>query len=208
MVRAGLNRCLSSPHGAAGRQIQVKKPMWGKLSVQSIARAAAILAVGAGVALIGAAPARAVPPTPSITSPTSYSWLSTSTLTASGRGQASSSVELFVDWESRGKTTVSSSGTWSLSVSIADGDYLLNAKASDATGTSGLSSYVVARVDTIAPSAPAIVSPADGATATGGVVDLSGTAEKYATVEIFEDGGSRGTVAASDGTWARTLTGV
>src|SRR3954451_15052146 len=153
--------------------------MSGGLSVQSIARAAAILAVGAGVALIRGAPARAVPPTPSIASPTSYSWLSTSTLTASGRGQASSTVELFVDWVSRGKTTVSSGGTWSLSVSIADGDHLLSANASDATGTSGSSAYVVARVDTMAPNAPALVSPADGAAVTGDVVDLSGTAEKY-----------------------------
>lgn len=80
--------------------------MSGRLSVHSIVRAAAILVVSAGVVLTGAASAHAVPPTPSITSPASYSWLSTSPVAVSGTGKSGSSVELFVDWVSRGKATV------------------------------------------------------------------------------------------------------
>jgi hypothetical protein len=37
---------------------------------------------------------------------------------------------------------------------------------------------------------------------------ITGTGDSGTTVELFEDGGSRGTVAVSSGAWSRQMSGV
>ncbi|HEU4348825.1 MAG TPA: Ig-like domain-containing protein [Actinoplanes sp.] len=64
-------------------------------------------------------------------------------------------------------------------------------------------------VDTAAPAAPAIVSPADGSVNGTGTVVVSGTAEPASTVAVFEGASQKGTGAADGGgSWSVTLSGV
>jgi hypothetical protein len=63
----------------------------------------------------------------------------------------------------------------------------------------------VIQVDTRPPGPPVITAPATTATTS---FTLTGTAEPGTTVEVFENGSSRGTVAAAGGTWARSFIGV
>ena len=148
----------------------------------------------------------AAPPVPSITAPAAYSWSRSRTLTLSGTAQAGATVEVFDGAISFGTTTASLTGTWSRIVTVpADGAYLFSAKARTLGGSSPASAMRVIQVDATAPPAPAITAPI---TSTGSSFTLSGTAEPGSTVEVFENGSSRGTVAAGNGTWSKTFTGM
>jgi hypothetical protein len=63
----------------------------------------------------------------------------------------------------------------------------------------------VIQIDTRAPAAPVITAPIGNAQTS---FTLTGTAEAGTTVEVFEDGSSRGTVAAIDGMWSKPFTGA
>jgi hypothetical protein len=153
-------------------------------------------------------PAQA-PPAPSITSPASYSWNSTGSVTISGTAQPNSTIELFDDTTSVGTTVATALGTWSRSLTgVTDGAHLYTARASNIGGTSPASSALVLRVDKTPPPAPAVTSPAAGSTVSGASFTLSGTAESGTTIELFEDGVSRGTIAAISGAWSRPMSGV
>jgi hypothetical protein len=149
------------------------------------------------------------PPAPSITSPGNYSWVRSSTVTISGTASPGSTVEVFDDSSSRGTTVVTAAGTWSRVVTgVTEGSHLFTAKASNAAGTSPASSIRVVSVDTIAPTTPTITAPAAASTV-GSSFTLTGTAEPGTTVEVFEDGSSRGTLAVSgNGTWSRSFSSV
>src|SRR5690606_38455440 len=59
-------------------------------------------------------------------------------------------------------------------------------------------------IDALAPSAPAIASPANGSTITSNVPAISGTAETGSIVSVTIDGTLRGTVTATGATWSFT----
>ncbi len=138
----------------------------------------------------------------------SYSWSRSSTLTVSGAAEPGSTVEVFDGSTSYGSTTATTAGTWSRQVTgLSDGAYLFTARARNLGGVSGNSGATVVQVDTRAPAAPGFTSPAANS-AVGTAFTLTGTAEAGTTVELFEDGVSRGTLAASNGTWSKQLSGV
>ena len=144
-----------------------------------------------------------------ITSPGSYSWVRSSTFTISGTAAPGSTVEVFDDNSSRGTTVVTAAGTWSRQLTgITEGSHLFTAKASNVAGTSPESSIRVISVDTVAPGTPAIVTPAAGSTVPRSF-KITGVGDPGTTIEMFEDGGSRGTLAVGwDGTWSRSFTSV
>jgi hypothetical protein len=149
-----------------------------------------------------------VPPTPALTAPTSYSYVNTSAVTLSGTAQPGVTVEILDDSTVVGTTTATLTGTWSRTVTgVADGAHMFSVRARNAAGASPSSAARVILVDTTAPKAPVITAPAEGAIVAGSFT-VSGTAESGATVELFESGVSRGTIAASGGTWTRQITGV
>jgi hypothetical protein len=124
----------------------------------------------------------------------------------SGVAQAGATVEVFDGAISFGTATASLSGIWSRLVTVsADGAYLFTAKARTLGGSSPASAMRVIQVDTMAPAAPVITAPI---ASSGPSFTLSGTAETGSTVEVLENGSSRGTVAVSNGTWSKTFTGV
>jgi hypothetical protein len=83
----------------------------------------------------------------------------------------------------------------------ADGAYLFTARARNLAGASPSSAVRVVQIDSRPPDAPVI-------TGLYGTFTLTGTAESGTTVEVFENGQSRGTVSAANGTWTRTLSSV
>ncbi|MDQ3965788.1 MAG: Ig-like domain-containing protein, partial [Actinomycetota bacterium] len=93
---------------------------------------------------------------------------------------------------------------------LSDGTYTFEVRAKDVAGnTDGSPDSRTFTVDTQAPSAPVINSPAQGSYNNTGNVALSGTAEANSTVELFEGTTSKGkTTAGASGNWSKTLTGV
>jgi hypothetical protein len=142
------------------------------------------------------------PAAPRITSPSSYSWVK-GTLTISGTAEPGSTVEVRDGSLSFGTTVATASGTWTRQVTgIADNTYLLTARATNLGGTSPESAAVVVRYDATAPEAPVFTAPDS---TVGRSFTLAGTAESGVTVELFENGVSRGTLASGSAGWTRQM---
>src|SRR4029453_16200341 len=125
--------------------------------------------------------------------------------------EPNATVEVFEGTTSQGKTQANGSGIWSKALSgLSEGAHTYTAKATDAAGnTSSASNARTVKVDTQAPSVPAITSPADNSYEHDGNFTLSGTAEGNSTVTIFEGTTSKGTTQTdTQGNWSKALSGV
>ena len=151
----------------------------------------------------------AAPGAPAITSPADDTVTNNNDVTVSGTAEAGSSVELFDGATSLG-TTTATGGSWSFTLTdVADGPHAYTATATDAAAnTSATSNTVDVLVDTAAPGAPAITSPADDTVTNNNDVTVSGTAEAGSSVELFDGATSLGTTTATGGSWGFTLTDV
>jgi hypothetical protein len=131
----------------------------------------------------------------------------TSTVTLTGTAEAGATVEVFDGAASKG-TTTATGGTWTLTINnVGDGTHNYVATARDAAGnTSGSSNTRTINIDTTAPNPPVI----GGSNATQGspTLNLAGTAEANATVEVFEGAASKGTTTATGGNWTLTISNV
>ncbi|HEX9050891.1 MAG TPA: Ig-like domain-containing protein [Anaeromyxobacter sp.] len=101
------------------------------------------------------------------------------------------------------------SGAFSISLALAEGDHVLAARARDAAGNVGPSSATVAvTVDRTAPPAPVLTAPSalvGAAGLVGGKVVVSGTAEANASVSVDVSGVVTLVTAAADGGWSLSL---
>jgi hypothetical protein len=97
---------------------------------------------------------------------------------------------------------------------ITEGSHTYKAKATDTAGnTSSESNPRTVTVDTTAPDAPIITSPAEGARLKVSSLTIAGTAEANSTVEVFEATASgdtsKGTTQVdASGAWTKTISGV
>lgn len=146
------------------------------------------------------------PSPPQITTPSHGSATNQTTVTISGSAEPSSRVDVY-EGSTIASITAFADGTFRASVTFTVGDHTISARASDAAGhTSGLSGDVSFTVDRDPPAAPVITSPQESAVVAPGAAVLEGTAEPFATVDIF-----RGTIviaitaAGVDGTWSVSL---
>src|SRR6185312_3855758 len=74
-----------------------------------------------------------------------------------GAGEIGSTVELFNGMASLGSVVVGPEGRWSLDVSLGEGQYSLNAVATDPAGnSSNTTDWISCTVDMTAPAAPSI----------------------------------------------------
>ncbi|WNN43675.1 Ig-like domain-containing protein [Winslowiella toletana] len=119
-----------------------------------------------------------------------------------------------------GTTTVQPDGSWSFrpEAELGEGAHSLTATAEDAAGNSVTSPAVEFTVDSVAPEQPVIGGATDdvgdvrGPLVSGGVTDdatptFAGTAEPGSTIDIYDNGGLIGTVAADEnGAWSFTPT--
>ena len=91
--------------------------------------------------------------------------------------------------------------------SLQDGPLTVSVTLTDASGNTGPASEHVVLKDTLAPGAPAILSPADGSTFDVTTFTVDGTAEPGATVDLSEgEDALASVVAAADGTWTTEVT--
>ncbi len=128
-----------------------------------------------------------------------------------GTGEPGSEVEVVVDGQVVGKTTVGADGKWSLTVELPEAkDYEIAVQAVDASGkTVAGSETAVVAVVTPAPTeeaagqaaAPTLDVPSGSLTA--GEVELTGTGEPNSQVEIVVDGQVVGKAEVDgDGKWS------
>jgi MYXO-CTERM domain-containing protein len=150
------------------------------------------------------------PATPVVLTPANGSVTSDTTPTYSGTGEAGSTINVIVDGVAVGTTTVDAAGNWSFTpvVPLADGAHAVRATATDSGGnTSPDSNTNNFTVDTTAPAAPAVITPADGSLINDSTPTYSGTAEPNSTVTVIVDGASVGTTTAdATGAWSFTPT--
>ncbi|MBX3566405.1 MAG: putative Ig domain-containing protein, partial [Sphingomonas sp.] len=145
------------------------------------------------------------PDAPVITVPANGSTTSNNTPAITGTAEANSTVTVTIDGSA--STVTATGGNWSVTSAIlADGPHTVFATATDAVGNVSVASATTNfTVDTVAPAAPVVLSPADGATVGTATPAISGTAEANATVTVVIDGASAGTVSATaGGSWSFT----
>jgi uncharacterized protein (TIGR03382 family) len=153
------------------------------------------------------------PAAPVVTAPANGSLTRDNRPVYSGTAEPGSTVTVIVDGTSVGTTTANAAGAWSLTqpTALADGNHMVKATARDAAGnTSPDSNTNTFTVDTTAPAAPVVVTPADGSTIADNTPTYNGTAEPGSTVTVIVDGMSVGTTTADgEGAWSFTqVTGL
>ncbi|MBH9724143.1 hypothetical protein JAO10_27795 [Burkholderia contaminans] len=124
--------------------------------------------------------------------------------TVSGRGDPGSTIHLLVDGVAVGTVVVGANGAWSFALTqpLRDGEYRLTARASNEVGMSIPSTSYGIQVDVTPPSQPKIDAATQGAQPT-----LSGQAEAYSTVSIYDGTTLLGTTKTGiDGTWMFQVT--
>ncbi|TAK61710.1 MAG: DUF11 domain-containing protein, partial [Bacteroidetes bacterium] len=147
------------------------------------------------------------PSAPTVAAPPNGSTVTTTTPTFSGTAEANAKVRIYVDGVLVDSTTADGSGAWSkTSAALSQGSHNVKATAVDAAGNaSGYSSTNTFTVDTVAPNAPVVTAPANGATVATTTPTLSGTAEANAKVRIYVDGALvDSTTADGSGNWSKT----
>lgn len=144
------------------------------------------------------------PAAPVITSPTAGSTTASGTPTVSGTSEAGATVTITIDGMTAGTVTADASGVWSLTpgTTLTEGAHSVSAVATDPAGNTGAPTTPVNfSVDTIAPMAPVITSPASGSI-TSNKPTFAGTAEPGSLVSIILDSATAATVLAdTNGDW-------
>jgi MYXO-CTERM domain-containing protein len=151
------------------------------------------------------------PAAPEVRTPPNGSITNDSTPTYGGTAEPGSTVTIYVDGVAVGTTTADAAGNWTFTPTapLADGPHTVSATAEDALGnTSPNSNTNTFTVDTTAPAAPEVRTPANGSSTPDNTPTYSGTAEPGSTVEVFVDGASVGTTTAdTNGNWNLTPVG-
>jgi hypothetical protein len=132
-------------------------------------------------------------------------------LTLSGGTGAGSTVQIFDGAALLGSATANAGGVWSfVTATLAEGNHTFTAKATDLAGNaSAVSSVLSVKVDTLAPSAPAIASFStdsgvigDGITNDNTLV-LTGTAQANSAVKVFDGATLLGSATTNaGGSWS------
>lgn len=151
------------------------------------------------------------PPAVAVTAPADGAQLNNTTPTYSGTvsddGPGPLTVTVSVDGVSLGNATVTG-GTWTFTqpLPLTQGSHTVTATATDDVGNTASDSNTFT-MDTTAPAAPVITTPADGANLSTNTPTYSGTAEAGSTVTVIVDGSSVGTTTAdASGNWSLTPT--
>lgn len=145
-----------------------------------------------------------VPPAaPVITSPAEGAALPASWVYIAGTARANATVRIWEQTVERAQVQAEPSGSFSTWASFSEGPHVITATATDEAGNvSAPSAPRSFTVDTVAPAAPVITSPTEGAVVPSTSVAIAGTAEPLATVVVKEgtDEIDR-TASLSDGSW-------
>jgi LPXTG-motif cell wall-anchored protein len=145
---------------------------------------------------------------PVITAPADGSSTTDTTPDIEGTGQPGTQLEVFVDGDSIGTTTVSPDGTWTITppAPLAVGEHTVDATQSGPDQLVQDAEQVTFEVvaETLAP--PVITAPEDGSSTDDTTPDIEGEGAPGATVEVTIDDEVVGTtVVDEDGTWTLEL---
>ncbi|MFI5545267.1 Ig-like domain-containing protein [Streptomyces sp. NPDC051815] len=149
------------------------------------------------------------PGAPVITSPADGSTSTDSTPTFSGTGTAGDTVTLTESGNTICSATVGTNGQWSCTPTtpLADGPHAILPTATDSSGNRTEGAPISLTIDTQAPTAPVITSPADGSTSTDTTPTFSGTGTAGDTVTLTEAGNTIcTTTVGANGQWSCTPT--
>ncbi|MBI3194290.1 MAG: DUF11 domain-containing protein, partial [Ignavibacteriae bacterium] len=147
------------------------------------------------------------PAAPVVQTPANGSTISTTTPVVSGTAEPYNKIRIYVDGVLKDSVTANASGNWTYtSTALSQGSHNVKAKAVDPAGnTSGYSNINTFTVDTVAPSAPVVVLPANGSTITTSRPVFTGTAEANSKVRIYLDGVlTDSTTTNGSGNWSDT----
>jgi len=153
------------------------------------------------------APPTEAPIAPALTSPKGGESVSgNEDVTLSGTGAPGSQVQIVIDGQPVGPTTVGPDGTWSFPIKLDPGEHSLVVQTLDAGGKVVAESEAV-KVTAEAPAVPAVkpalTSPKPGDILNSGDVTLNGTGAPGIKVQIVVDGKVVGTAdVGADGTWS------
>ncbi|WP_157535751.1 Ig-like domain-containing protein [Microbacterium sp. Root166] len=150
------------------------------------------------------------PVAPVVTTPANGSITNDTTPLITGTAEANSTVEVFIDDVSVGTAPADGSGAWSLtSPVLTEGSHSVHATSTDAAGNTSVDSNTnTFIVDSVAPAAPVLVTPANGSVTSDNTPDVTGTAEPLSTVTVRIDGVVAGTAPVDAlGNWTIT-TGI
>lgn len=146
------------------------------------------------------------PAAPSISTPLPGAALKNASVSIAGTAPAGSTVTVSEGTLTIGTATAAQNGAWSVSGTFTDGVHTVSAVATVGTSTSA----PVARsftVDTLAPNAPVLLTPDQGARFATRTVSVSGTADPNEFVHVREGSQTRGATRANNtGAWSVNVT--
>ncbi len=142
------------------------------------------------------------PPAPTVTSPANGSYTNDNEPTITVSAQSGSTVAIDVDGALAGTPTADGDGHASITLSspLSDGAHTVDAIATDQDGNSSPDSATnTFTVITVAPPAPTVTAPADGAYTNDNEPTITVSAQPYSTDTIDIDGTDVGTATADAG---------
>lgn len=151
-----------------------------------------------------AAVVQSAPPAPAITSPTAGSLTNDTTPTISGTAAAGNTITVKEGSTTRCTTTANSDGAWSCtpSTALGQGEHSVTATATNLAG-SAASSTVSFTIDSMAPAAPTISTPAANAQINNVTPVIGGNAEANSTITAKEGSTTLCSATAdSNGAWS------
>ena len=170
----------------------------------------AVTAAGGTATLASGFTYVAVPVAPVVTAPNTGVVQTTTTPVVTGTAIANAIVTIYLNGTQAGQVVASAGGAWSFTpgVALPQGVNTVHATASNAGGTSANSTSNSFTIDSVAPAAPVVTTPTNGATIGTTTPTILGTAEATALVTLTIDGGAGATTSADvGGNWSYT-TGV
>lgn len=166
---------------------------------------------GAGAGGAGATASNSTPfanSTVAITAPAAGSSISNVSPTVTGTATANSTVYLTLDGVSVGPVTANGSGNWSYATaSLSAASHTVTAR-SEYLGTSSTTASLTFTIDTTAPAAPLITTPASSPSyLASSAATIAGSAEANSTVTVYDGATLIGTVVANgSGNWTLSPT--
>ena len=127
------------------------------------------------------------------------------TIAITGTAVEGSTVTLTQNGDALEPVTVDSDGTWSVSVTLQEGNNIFTATATDQAGnTSGVSNSVTVTLDTVAPTIT--ITTTTPQTVKTAAFTLAGTVEAGATVDVLKGGTSIGAASVTGTNWMFAVT--
>lgn len=146
------------------------------------------------------------PVAPAILAPDDKGYVNSPNPTIHGEAESKATVNLIID-DKTYATTADESGSWNVKVNdnLLDDEHIISAKQQDRAGNISSESISVFNVDTIAPSAPIILSPENGQFLKTSTPIITGSGEKNCRIELKYNEKIYSTTVEPDGQWSLNI---